>query len=385
MKWFPVAILSSILVSSVALAQDKSSMAVMPLVPQRIDAEITTVLDELLVTEVYDKADYKVIGASDINAMLGLDKMKSALGCDDVSCAAELGGALGVDVLLSGTVARLGDELIITLKLIDIHKTEIKERVTLRIPDRETGYAAGISNAVRRLFGASAATGSPDPEPTEDPMAPPPEPAPEPEPVDPAEDPGSHFTLALQAGLGVYLDTFEPNPRESDGTLRGSPAPNEVIGPAVRGYVGYHFDLGLIVEAAVGYDLRDYEGGDGIGTVEHLVILAGARYELMDGPAIPWVGGHIGTSVLMTDFNVTGDDQTFAQLGFDAGAGFNYAFGDHFELGAGLWFNFAQQSTGEHAYTSNSLRADSSINPAESNPVDPGMYVTATMEVRVNL
>ncbi|OGQ91390.1 MAG: hypothetical protein A2289_21695 [Deltaproteobacteria bacterium RIFOXYA12_FULL_58_15] len=124
----------------------------MPVQPQRIPAEIAAILDELLVTEMHERSGMRVIGSSDINAMIGLEKMKSALGCDDVSCAAEIGGALGVDLMLSGAVSRLGNELIITLKLVDIGKTEIRERLSLRVPNDETNYAKGIGDAVTRLL-----------------------------------------------------------------------------------------------------------------------------------------------------------------------------------------------------------------------------------------
>src|SRR3954469_24747603 len=47
-----------------------------------------------------------VIGKSDIEALLGLERMKDAVGCTDTSCLAEIGGALGVDEMVTGAVAK---------------------------------------------------------------------------------------------------------------------------------------------------------------------------------------------------------------------------------------------------------------------------------------
>jgi TolB-like protein len=206
----PVILASVISSGSPAHAETRLSVAVFPLIAQRVPQDIVSVLDELVVTEVHAKSGYKTIGASDLNSMLGLDKMKSALGCDDVSCAAQIGGALGVDLLLSGTVGRLGKELIITLKLIDIQKSELKERISLRIPDDEAEYASGVDKAVRQLLHLEAATDSSpaqttaavSPERRVDltPAAPPPAPA-----APPA--PSTEMRAPAQNGISVALAT----------------------------------------------------------------------------------------------------------------------------------------------------------------------------------
>src|SRR5690349_3537294 len=84
--------------SSIALAEEVTpeKLAVIPLRTSRVDPTVAELLDELLVSELGRRSGVQVIGASDINALLGLEKMKEAVGCDDVACAAEIGGALGV-------------------------------------------------------------------------------------------------------------------------------------------------------------------------------------------------------------------------------------------------------------------------------------------------
>ncbi|MEK7704885.1 MAG: hypothetical protein AAB426_07995, partial [Myxococcota bacterium] len=94
----------------------------------------------------------QVIGAQDINAILGLDKMKDALGCNDLSCAVQIGGALGVDLLLTGSVSTLGDEMIVSLTLIDTRESVAKKRAQARVADEERFYAHAIAAAVAQLY-----------------------------------------------------------------------------------------------------------------------------------------------------------------------------------------------------------------------------------------
>jgi len=110
-------------------------------------------LDEMLVDAVAGLGRYKVIGASDLNAMLGVEKLKDAAGCDDVACAAELGGALGAPFLVAGHLGRLGEQAVLSLRLIDAKAAQPLARASARgIGDAE-GLASLLEQAVATLFG----------------------------------------------------------------------------------------------------------------------------------------------------------------------------------------------------------------------------------------
>ena len=137
---------------------EKTKLAVMPLSHQRMDDDVVKILDEILLDEVAKLGQYQVIGSSDINAILGLEKMKDATGCDDVACAAEVGGALGAELLLSANVGRLGDNLVLSAKLIDITRAEVVARERSQVPQDERKYIGGITDLVAALFGRAVAT-----------------------------------------------------------------------------------------------------------------------------------------------------------------------------------------------------------------------------------
>jgi hypothetical protein len=59
-----------------------------------------------------------VTTAAQVGATLGLERQKQLLGCADSSCLTEIASALGVDVLLTGSLAKLGEKFQLDAKLI---------------------------------------------------------------------------------------------------------------------------------------------------------------------------------------------------------------------------------------------------------------------------
>ena len=84
-----------------------------------VDADKAEFFVEYLAQELFD-AGYEVVTRKQIDAVLGLERQKALLGCADTgsSCLAELAGALGAEVILVGSVARLDDEYVFTLKIV---------------------------------------------------------------------------------------------------------------------------------------------------------------------------------------------------------------------------------------------------------------------------
>lgn len=87
-----------------------------------VDASLLALLAEHLAQRVARPGVARVITRQDMITVLGFERQKQLLGCGDNSsnCMAELAGALGVDFLLAGDVARLSKKrLTATVKLLD--------------------------------------------------------------------------------------------------------------------------------------------------------------------------------------------------------------------------------------------------------------------------
>jgi len=78
------------------------------------------IFNEALLTATHDAGPFEVIGHSDMNAVLGFERRKQIVGCDDTVCFTEIGGALGVEYLLDTKVGRSGSRWAVTTKLIAI-------------------------------------------------------------------------------------------------------------------------------------------------------------------------------------------------------------------------------------------------------------------------
>jgi TolB-like protein len=68
-----------------------------------------------------------VVTPEEITAALGVERQRQLLGCSDSgsSCLAELAGGLGADLVLQGTVARVGEAWALTVKLVDLKSANI--------------------------------------------------------------------------------------------------------------------------------------------------------------------------------------------------------------------------------------------------------------------
>jgi TolB-like protein len=86
------------------------------------------VLTEKLSTDLSKTGRFELISETEIGSMLGFERQKTLLGCTEASCLAEIGGALGCDYLLIGTLGRLGEQMRFDLKIADARRNQIVAR-----------------------------------------------------------------------------------------------------------------------------------------------------------------------------------------------------------------------------------------------------------------
>ncbi len=145
-----------------AVAEEPAKLAVMAL---RVDTELPKGMDrtlnEILLGEFHRRHGQEVLGASDIAAILQVEQQKILLGCDDDSCLAELGGALGVGLVVVPSIGAVGDKYVINLKLLDVAEARVLARVNQYVAREENEILDGIRAAVAQLM---AETGAPAPD-----------------------------------------------------------------------------------------------------------------------------------------------------------------------------------------------------------------------------
>jgi hypothetical protein len=94
-----------------------------------------------------------VIGADEIRSMLDLEADKQRTGCSDDSCLPEIADALGVDVIVTGSLARVGNEHVFALRRLDQREARVTGAVNrhFTIGNGEE-FLAAIGPAVGELF-----------------------------------------------------------------------------------------------------------------------------------------------------------------------------------------------------------------------------------------
>ena len=140
-----------------------ASLAVMGVKAQGgVSKDQTAALSDLLAQEISRPGCYRVVTKGDVLELLQLEEQKITLGtCDDMSCLAEIGGALGVRWIVSGSVSRFGKSFLVNLKLIDVKKVQVASRVSRNVGQDQRALVPGVRALTRQLI--SEAKGLPKP------------------------------------------------------------------------------------------------------------------------------------------------------------------------------------------------------------------------------
>lgn len=107
---------------------------------------LTDVLQqELLATRRFSR----VVSSRELEGVMGLEAQRQLLQCSDGSCVAEVAGSLGVDLLLNGAVGKLGDTLLLTLRLVDARTGVLKASQSTKL---KQGSEALLIDAIRPVL-----------------------------------------------------------------------------------------------------------------------------------------------------------------------------------------------------------------------------------------
>lgn len=119
-----------------------------------VEPRMGRVVTDSVVAELRKLQHTSVIGMDEVRAMLDLEAQKQLVGCEaDESCLAEIADALGVDVLIIGTLARLEDQSIFGLRRIDQRRAQVVGTVNQRlVPANGEEFLAAVGPAVAEVF-----------------------------------------------------------------------------------------------------------------------------------------------------------------------------------------------------------------------------------------
>ena len=123
------------------------------------DAQVTNALNEIILAEFQKDSRFVVVGGADITALLAQEAEKQLLGCTEDSCLAEVGEALGADVLAKTSLGAVGNSYLLSINLIDVTTATPLRRVTARAGRNDDFLIEAAQKAVQRVLDDSAENG----------------------------------------------------------------------------------------------------------------------------------------------------------------------------------------------------------------------------------
>ena len=130
-------------------------LAVMAIKPEGgTSGTVAEAVTQAVVSEVRRQSKgYSVIGWGEIKALVAMEKDKQQLGCDQVSCLAEIGGAIGAASIVTGTLTRIGNLYLLALRRVDVRHAQILKEGTERVGSANEGdLLDAVTRAVHQLF-----------------------------------------------------------------------------------------------------------------------------------------------------------------------------------------------------------------------------------------
>jgi hypothetical protein len=104
-------------------------LAIMPLAAHGVAASLADAMTQILAAEYHQIDGMSVLSRDDIRAMLGQIDLETRLGCDDdLKCIVEIGAALGLSRLVTGSIAEVGGTHVVSLRLIDTRSATVLSR-----------------------------------------------------------------------------------------------------------------------------------------------------------------------------------------------------------------------------------------------------------------
>ena len=132
-----------------ASAAELPTLVVAPLRAIEAAGSASQIISEQIRAFVGRSGKYTLVSPEEMEALDAELARQLSGGCDQASCVAQLGGALGAQYLLTGSLGLIGKTYVLNLKLIDIETTSAKANA-------KPIMASSLDEIVRRVDEATA-------------------------------------------------------------------------------------------------------------------------------------------------------------------------------------------------------------------------------------
>jgi len=157
--WEPTTVRVTCARPTVTRAGRTVKIVVLPLAPLGgVPDGTARLLGDALAGELRRRPGVSVLTQSDVQALLGLEKTRQMLGCTDAGCMTEIGGALGADRVIHGSLGRVGESLVVNLSALDPKRGQAAASVSQRLRGAgEEAFLDGLPSVADALLAEPAA------------------------------------------------------------------------------------------------------------------------------------------------------------------------------------------------------------------------------------
>ena len=114
--------------------------------------EVAKVLGNIILSELYNYKKFNVISKKDIQKLFGDDEIKTIDECNDNTCLLEISGALGMDILISGEIGKLGSISQLSLRMLDNENGTVYSSASKTIKGNEEILVSETKATVLKLL-----------------------------------------------------------------------------------------------------------------------------------------------------------------------------------------------------------------------------------------
>ena len=118
-----------------------------------VDARVGRIVTDAFVVELRKLQGVSVVSLDEVRALVAHEATRQAAGCVDDSCLAEVADALGVDVLVTGSLSTLGAERVIVVRRLSTTDATAAATATRNlVPAEGEEFLAAVGPVVAQLF-----------------------------------------------------------------------------------------------------------------------------------------------------------------------------------------------------------------------------------------
>jgi len=131
------------LLPCMAMAAEKEKLALLPVQSDQSLKEQARIMEDLIAADVAKMGRFEVLSSNDVATMISTERQAELAGCDEhTECIKEVAAALGAGRLLAATLGRLGDDQLISMRLIDFASGKVVAREVEQVRPNESVTAA---------------------------------------------------------------------------------------------------------------------------------------------------------------------------------------------------------------------------------------------------